>query len=501
MLDIKNLFKLPKNNSKVKRLIPFYFLLFIVSCSPSLPPKDTLTLLLSAEPKTLDPRKASQAESMRLTGLIFQSLVKLGPRLQLQGDAAKTWRQEANNYIFYIPSFRFSNGRKVKAEDIIFSLKEFRKKSCIFYSAFKKISQVQVKKKQAGFELRIKLNKMSANFLTSELPVIKILPKKETLARGALFGKQPIGSGKYTFVSKKHQEILLKKRQASPLPYLKFFVIKDPLTRVQQMLAGKIDIAPSGIGPSQLFIFRDKKFKIFSQVSLSTSYLLLNLKNPHLKQTSFRHLLSQSLDRASIIKYKLKQQAIPAYGLLSPSHYFFNPQLKQVTFKQNISIPTSIKLTLNSSNAQDTVDKARVLVSQMNRIKNVEVSLKTHEWGTLYKDLSRGQFDLALMKWVGVTDPDIYGLAFHSSNLAPQGRNRSFYQNSKLDKLLDQGVKEVQLKKRKEIYNKVQEFVYKNMLVIPLWHPKDISVIKNSIKNYTLPLNGDFSTLHLVEKG
>src|SRR5689334_11547237 len=51
----------------------------------------TLVVAIGAAPSTLDPRTATDANGMRLVDLLFNSLVKIGPDLKVQGDAASSW--------------------------------------------------------------------------------------------------------------------------------------------------------------------------------------------------------------------------------------------------------------------------------------------------------------------------------------------------------------------------------------------------------------------------
>ena len=485
----------------------FFISLLLISCKAHLPPPDTLSIALADEPKTLDPRRATDATGMRLVNLIFQGLVKIGPNLELLPDGARRWERQGLKYTFFLKDLFFSNGRPVSKEDILFSLAEFRKKSSVFYSAFKNIQDVQVYRVAKRLRVEITLKKFSATFLQADLPVIKILPKKEILNKKIDFSKKPFGTGHFTLESKTRAKILLKRREVSSAhpKYLSFLIVKDTLTRVQQILSGAIDLAPSVISPQKLFIFKKRNFKVVRQTGLSTTYLLMNLKNKHLKNLAVRQALAYTLDRPSLIKYKFKNYALLARSLMSPQNFFFYKQVPSHNLdlakarKLLQGYPHPILLKFSTSNSQETVDKARVLMGQINK-SPIKTRLETFEWGTFYQDLSRGQFDLALMKWVGVTDPDIYNLAFHSKNLAPKGRNRSLYKNPRLDRLLEQGIREPDKQKRRKIYERIQAIVHKNVLIIPLWHEQEISILKPSIKNYILPMNGSFSTLHLVEK-
>ena len=483
------------------------FLLLICQCRPAPIPSHTLTVALDSEPKTLDPRKATDANGMRLAGLIFHGLVKIGPDLKVRPDGAERWFQKGRTYSFFLKDLIFSNGRPVTKEDLLFTFSEFQKTSSPFHSAFKNIESVQVNRKNGILKIQISLKTFSAVFLSADLPIIKILPKKEAEKKD--FYKNPIGTGTFKLKKKTSRKIVLERRpplDPNTPKYISFLIIRDAITRLQKILAGEVDIAPSVVSPEKLFLFPEKDFQILSAQGLSTAYLLLNLRNPYLKNKEVRKALSQATHREEIIKYKLKGHGFPAVSLITSQNFFFNEKVTNPPFNpvkarqiiQEQGLEGAV-LSLACSNSQNSRDKARVLVSQLNKT-GLKISLETAEWGAFYEDLSRGQFDMAFLKWVGVTDPDIYNLALHSENQAPKGRNRSFYKNKILDDLLEKGLREKDPFKRKEIYDKVQTFISEDIAIIPLWHNNEIAIVKKGIENYTLPANGDFSTLTQVIK-
>ncbi|MCY4321718.1 MAG: ABC transporter substrate-binding protein [Bdellovibrionaceae bacterium] len=453
----------------------FFLFFLLASCSVKEQPKDTLFVVLDSRPQTLDPRKATSANGMRLIGLIFNSFVKQGNQGELKPDLALSWKLDNLTWIFTLkPNLKFSNGRSVLKEDILFSFEEFQKKSSSFYSAFKNIKSVEVLNKEDSnttqFIVKIHLKSFQAPFIYSDLPVLKILPKNEILKAERDFNKYPIGTGNWTVVKNDFRQILLKRKTENKdlkssclncnlmdqaisynlksvegtyqkesksvnwnsIRMISFNIIRDSLTRTQKMLSKEMDIAPSVIPLDKISQFKKKNqdFKVFSSTGFSTTYLLINLKNNFFKNKKLRYALSLAINREEIIKYKLYGYASPALSFINPNSYFFNKNLK--SFEFNLSKASSLieqmnlknlELRLSCSNNSSTVSKARVLASQISKA-GLKISLQTNEWGAFYKDVGRGSFDLALMKWVGVVDPDIYRIAFHSENQAPQGRDR-----------------------------------------------------------------------------
>ena len=561
--------------------LKIFVFFFLASCSVKEQPKDTLFVVLDSRPQTLDPRKATSANGMRLVGLIFNSFVKLGNQGELSPDLALNWKLKNLTWTFELkPNLKFSNGRTLLKEDILFSFQEFKKQSSPFYSAFKNIKFVEVFDKktadQKQFIVKVHLKTFQAPFLSSDLPVLKILPKKEILTAEKDFNKFPIGTGDWKLVKNDFRQILLKRafikdqseqheshlsiiknqlslqssqmlnrkdrlnlqntelqagkdqsklqniqkpikkdqsrlqntQASNTINQISFNIIRDSLTRTQKMLSKEMDIAPSVIALDKVSRFKNqnKNFNVFSAIGFSTTYLLINLKKNFLKDKKLREALSLAINREEIIKYKLYNYASPAISFINPNSYFFNNSLQVPKFKPEkaTDIIKSLNLQgtefkLSCSNNSSTVSKARVLASQISKA-GLKISLQTNEWGAFYKDIGRGAFDLALMKWVGVVDPDIYRIAFHSENQAPQGRNRSFYKNKKLDELLEKGFKERNKTKRKQIYDKVQSLIAEDFIVIPLWHDQEVSVVQANIENYQMRANGDFLSLPFVKK-
>jgi peptide/nickel transport system substrate-binding protein len=230
------------------------------------------------------------------------------------------------------------------------------------------------------------------------------------------------------------------------------------------------------------------------------NYLLVNFKNPLLKQLKVRQALAASLPREDIIKYKYHGLAEPATSLLTPQNPYFNPRLKPVAYdleraKELIhSLNLSgAELTLKTSNSPQAIDHGKVLAYQMSQT-GLKVNLQSYEWGTFYGDVKRGDFQLATMKWVPLVDPEIYKMAFDSKEIPP-GRNRGFYLNPKLDALTEAGQLEPDLKKREKIFAEVQEIVQSDLAIIPLWYEKQIAIAKKSVLNYHPNQTGDYWSL------
>ena len=286
-------------------------LLALACTTNETPPQDTLTVALAASPNTMDPRFATDANGMRIANLVFTSIVRLGPELKVIGEAAESWNYKDKVYTFQLrPGLTFSNGRAVRAEDIEFSFQEYRAEQSVFRSALEPIEKVEVKYDSTARHLKIYLKEFSATLLTDLSPV-KILPKSEVLAAGKDFGQRLIGSGSFQLTSQNANEIVLTANPhntyAPPkMSKIVFKVIQDDNTRFLKTLKGAIDIAQAEITPGKVHEFEKRKdtFFVYKYPGLSMTYLLLNLKDPLLKDPAVRQALAQALNVPEIITYK-----------------------------------------------------------------------------------------------------------------------------------------------------------------------------------------------------
>ena len=499
----------------MRRIILILFsTLLLWSCTkkPASDP-NTLIVALGSQPSSLDPRFATDANGMRISGLLFNSLVKIGPKLRVVGAAAKTWTYNNHVYTFQLqPKLSFANGRPVTPDDILFSFEQYRLDNNPFHSALELVTKVEANNGDQGLEVKIHLKEYSAKLLTSDLPAVKILPKQETLEAGPDFAKKLIGTGSFAFAGQSANEIRLKARKDHPFaaPQISgvvFKIIRDDFTRFQKTMKGSIDIAQAEIPLSKVAAFEKspEKFEIFKYPGLSMSYILVNLRDPLLKNLELRQALAHGLQRQEIIKYKLEGLAQEATAIITPNNPFHNSTLMNLPFdlekgkalieKNQASGKT---LILKTSNSQAAVENGKVLANQLSKL-GLTVELQSYEWGTFYDDVRKGNFQLATMRWVGALDPDIYRIALHSSEIPP-GRNRGQYVNPILDKLLEQGLRIRVESKRIDHYKKVQEIVLEDLPIIPLWYDGQVAIVNKRVQHYTPSLNGDFSPFVYVTK-
>ncbi|NCN41379.1 ABC transporter substrate-binding protein [bacterium] len=496
------------------RFITIYCALAIIAlsgCTKKGPDSSTaLRVALSSAPATLDPRKATDATGMRLCNLLFQSLVRVDSDLNVVGDAASDWSYKDKVYTFQLKSgLQFHNGRPLTKEDLLFSFEEFKSSLSPFSSAFAPIQSVEVVEKDGGFVVQVKVDQYSAKFLSSDLPVLKLLPKKETLEMKDNFGDRPIGSGPLKIESVEVQNIRLKRVEKLPegsklFENFVFKVIKDDFTRSQKLLKGELDLAIAELPPDMVKRLEKEhsdQLKVYTYPGLSMTYILLNLKDKILSDQKVRKAIGQAIDRDQVIEYKLQGLGQAATSLLTPNNPFFNKDLvnaKHSPEEAGKVLKTLGTLSFKTSSNPMAVDHGKVLANQLEK-SGLKVNLQSFEWGTFYNDVKTGNFQMATMKWVGAFDPDIYRIAFHSDELPP-GRNRSHYQNKKLDSLLESAFRIEDLERRKRAYLEIQRIIFEDDVIIPLWYETQAAILDKNLDGFEPSALSDYFGILKISK-
>ena len=107
---------------------------------------------------------------------------------------------------------------------------------------------------------------------------------------------------------------------------------------------------------------------------------------------------------------------------------------------------------MKTSTDQTGRELSAVLQDQLRRI-GVALEIRSYEFATFYADVTKGDFDLFSLRWIGGNeDPDIFEYLFHSSKFPPGGANRGRYTDPVADRLIELGRVSSDLETRSATY-------------------------------------------------
>jgi peptide/nickel transport system substrate-binding protein len=125
--------------------------------------------------------------------------------------------------------------------------------------------------------------------------------------------------------------------------------------------------------------------------------------------------------------------------------------------------------------------QATYLQQQMKQL-GIEVNVDGQEFNVFVKKTTDGDYDLSLGNSGGGTPPDPDGFKAYLKTKDKGGtQNGTGYSNQKLDDLFDQGIKELDNSKRREIYNQIQQIVGDDLPYYFLYSLTDYSVVSKDL--------------------
>lgn len=370
------------------------------------------------------------------------------------------------------------------------------------------------------YTIKFNLNETFSPFLIEM--VQKIIPKKATEEQvDKKYTDQLIGTGPFKLVEWTHDEQVVFEANpdyfegAPKIDKLVFKILPDSTVRFLELKQGGVDLVQNAIPPDMVPIAKETEgLKVIAQESIVIYYLAFNLEDPILKNVKVRQAIAHAIDRQIILDHLMKGQASLATGLLSPVNWAYEADVK--TYDYDVEKAKALldeagypdpdgdgpeprlKLVYKTSTDPLRIRIGEVMQDQLKQV-GIEISeIQTFEWAKFYQDIIDGNFQMYALRWVGITEPDIFYSIFHSSMFPPNGRNRGRYVNAKIDELTEQGRLVIDTEGRKKIYSEIQKILAEELPYVYLWYPHNIVVLNERVQGFELYPDGDFASLQNV---
>ena len=497
----------------------FAFLVFLFSCT-LFAQNQELSLAWETNPRSLDPRYANDANGQYLMDLSHCSLITFDPSGNPVGQVAQSWEWLSPTKLLVTvrSDAKFQDAKPVLVDDILATYKFLmgtQARPSPLSPAFRKVTSVR---SPAPQKIEFELSQPDSSFVNNLF--IGILPKD--LASGPMLNDAPalkgcgpfqidkIGVNDYTLIRNENYSLGPK----SKLSKINIKIIKDDTTRFSKLLKGELDLVQNGISrdKAQSIAHSHSKLAIASREGLNVSYVGFNFRDPILAKKEVRQAISLGINREEIIRYLLQGLAEPARNFLSSGSPFRDEvgkpvfdlnQAKTLLDKAGFPEkgPEKLRFSLDLKTTADNtrLNVAQAIAGQLRKL-GIKVQVQALEWGKLSSDLEHGAVQMWVQNWVGYKDPDIFRYTFASESFPPHGGNRGWYSNTRLDKLLLEGLQTTDFAKRRSLYIQAQKIVEEDLPYAFLWHEKNFVVYNKAIKGFQLYADGRYSSLVNVSR-
>ena len=514
-------------NSKRKTTLAFAFCVSHVAltgCELRQQPADpgVITVAVRFGPNSLNPLKANDEGTARVSQLIFESLMDVGDDLDpVPGLAQRLENPDPLTYIVHLPrAVKFHDGRELTSKDVVFTYARFIDPA--YTSPYKgAFTVMEAVRALDEYTVEFKLKEPFLAFPISNLVPIQIVPEgMDDAALAAL----PIGTGPYRFV--RHDvddKVVLRAFEGywKGQPNNAGLVVKivpDDTMRGLEVRKGASDIIINDVPPDIAYqLEKSGDLKITPAPGLEFSYLGFNMRDPVVADLRVRQAIGYAIDREAIVKYLRRGLGRVAHGMIPPQHRVYEPEIhtfthdperaRQLLDQAGYRDPDGdgprprLTLTLKISTNEEIRLQSTVIQQDLRRA-GIELDLRSYEFATMFADVLSGNFQMMSLIWSGgaMLDPDILRRVFHSEQVPPVGFNRGHYSNPEVDRLLDLASRSIDLDARKQYYSAAQKILAWEVPYVPIWHRTNVIVSQSNLDGLHINPIGDFAALKDVRR-
>ncbi|MFT8537463.1 ABC transporter substrate-binding protein [Bifidobacterium aquikefiri] len=487
----------------------------------------TITVGLSAQVKNIDPIYAYDFVTSPVTNQVTESLLQFNKKNQIVPMLAKSWKQvNSTTYVYEIRNnVKFSDGKPMTMDDVIYSLNRYREPSLASYVAWM-YDSVDTIKQTGTWELTVKLKSPDALWkyatATSGTGIVeKSVVEKLGKAYGTVNGL-PVGTGAYKItkwasggdISMQYNPNYWNKAAGVPdVKNIIFRPIEEDSTRVAASTSGQIDLDLATPVDMINQVKKSSKVKLATIPSSGLNYISFNTKKTPFDNVNARRAVAAAINVSDIQKNVIKDAGIATNYLLDPETLFvfekstwqdyekssnvitYSPsKAKQYLKDAGLSSGFSFTMTVDSKTLNNNVllamqqDLAKVgITCKINKVSNDEST--SQQFGSGIKNGIR-PYEALITGWSS-DFPDPAGNLtplLASSGGGDGGSNSAQYSNSEVDSLLAKQLQSTSDSERTSLMTQVMNienqevpyYVYTHQNWLFTYSPRITSGINNA---------------------
>jgi len=493
----------------------------------------------SAGISSLDPAFARNQANMWPVHQLFSTLVEYDSALTIRPLLAKKWIFSADKkkiiftlrndvYFHNDPCFLNGQGKKLVAQDVVFSLQRLMDKSTASPGAWifsDKLDPVTPFSAPDDTTFIIHLIRPDITVLSSlSMPYCSIIPKEAIDYYKSEFRAHPVGTGPFSFVSWDESEALILhknnryfERDATGLrlPYLNGIKVSFLSSKTAEFLAfqqQQLDFVndPDASLKDELISKKGvlraawmQQFHMQTGPYLNTEYLgflLHDSSQPSLlNNVKIRKAINFGIDKKKLIFYLRNSMGtaansgfspigLPSFDSNSVRGYTYNPDsaiqlLHECGFDANHPMP---EITLT------TVPNYAAMGSFIaNELKSLGIHVKVDvvQKSLLSEQMSKGEVSFFRGSWIAdFPDAINFFSVFYSKNPSPP--NYTHFSNPTFDQLYEKALFTYDDIGRFALYRQMEQIIIDQAPVVPLWYDKIWQLFQKNLSGIASnPLN------------
>ncbi|TWT25190.1 ABC transporter substrate-binding protein [Planomicrobium sp. CPCC 101110] len=466
-----------------------------------------LTYALATSPDTLDPHRSSLAVSVRAFRTIYDSLVVQDENNEIQPWLATEWvvSEDGKSYTFKLrEDVKFHDGTPFNAEAVKYSFDRIIDPKTKALNSVALLAPYESAEVLDDHTVKLNLKSPSASFLSNlSQAMLGIVSPTAAEKYGEQFGKNPVGTGPFEFVSwTENAEIKVEKNtdynwapsyvknEGAPyLDTLTFKIIPEEATRIGSVQSGQV-LAAETVPPQNIAALeKDPNYNLLKVNTLGLPYtLFFNQREEPWSDVNVRKAVLQAVDVDAIVKTLYMGTYDRAWSPLTPGILGYDKSLEN-SWKVDVAAANKLldeagykvgadgirekngeKLTLNyvdsSPNREKRNDIAVIVQQQLKKVGiAVEVNITPDFRSVIYENSDYDLYGNSMMN----SDPNALRGIYHTPEETQVLESLVGGYDDRLDELLEQGTVEADPAKREEIYKEAQHIIIEQAMIIPIY--------------------------------
>jgi len=465
------------------------------------------------KPSIINPLFTTSSVSMSLQDLIFNRLVRLNSKGEIEPDLAESWDISPDGlvYTFHVrKGVRFHDGVECNAYDVKFTYDKIMDPAVNspFRVYFDLITDTQVMDK---YTFRIILKEPSATLiyrLVREVVPEHLLEKADL--KTCYFNFHPVGTGPFKFKDwPGNNQIILEYNPDyyEGRPYLDKIVVKvypDSRSLWISLMRGEVDYATFIEREDYEVIKNDPVFKAYAFPADIYYAIFYNTADSLLADKKIREAIAYGTDIKSLIEKVAYGYGIECSGPFYPQCPGFNPEVLPYEYSPKKSLGLLKESGWKDEDNDGILEKdgeeleLKVLVDSGSQIYQriimairqqlqeigikINVVLYDDEKGLNQEFLDKHKLQAQLKLFLAGTDPDQTKEYWFSKS--PKGLDKLWFcANEEVDRLFELGAVTQNIKERQKIYQKIHKLIYEDQPACFLYFPFVFHVISAKFEN------------------
>jgi len=461
-----------------------------------------------SEPQSLNPTNIQELVTSYIAEYVIEGLLYLNPETyQWQPQIAENYEISKDGlvYTFYLrKDAKFSDGSPLTSEDVKFSFDLVKDPAFKAASRLPYYQDIEAITTPDAHTVKFKMKKRYFLNLTvlGSAGYTPILSKKIYGDPNKKFSGNPLfGSGPYKVEAYNRGKNIILVRNPDwwgakysdqnalgKFERINFRFIKEQDLELEMVKKGQIDYMPyirpetfekKAVG--EQFGKTILKQQVENKRPKDWAFIGWNNRNPMFKDRDVRVALAHLFNRKLLIEKFQYGKAVEALG---PSYYtspYMSPDVKPIEYspekaknllkkagwadKEKKGVlqkdidgkPTEFRFTLLLTNRE--VEKYFTLYKEDLKKAGIEMEIKLLEWSAFERLLNEQKFEAVTLQWGGGSVEDDLKQIWHTDSSQPGGSNFIGYSNKQVDKWIDQAREEMDAKKRKVLWQKINKAI------------------------------------------